>query len=133
MRRIVIAGLRVGVALGGVASVVSLGQEVGAASGKRPMQFEDLQRIKRVSDPQISPGGRWVMFSAVDVHLEKNSKVGHLWVNPMDGKGAGGGAEKKRQLSPRREGGTGGAFSPDGTHIPLRPPVAAPTPQPHTP
>ena len=81
------------------------------------MQFEDLQRIKRVSDPQISPGGRWVMFSAVDVDLEKNSKVSHLWVVPMDGKGAGGGAEKERQLTLWKEGETGGRFSPDGKQV----------------
>jgi hypothetical protein len=30
---------------------------------KRPMTFADLQRIKRVNDPQISPSGKWVMFS----------------------------------------------------------------------
>src|SRR5260370_27265224 len=114
MRMRLIAGFLVGLALGGVESVVALGQEVGAASGKRPMQFEDLQRIKRVSDPQISPGGRWVMFSAGDVDLEKNSKVSHLWVVPMDGKGAGGGAEKERQATLWEEGGTGGRVSPGG-------------------
>jgi dipeptidyl aminopeptidase/acylaminoacyl peptidase len=61
-------------------------QGVGAM-GKRPMTFADLQRMKRVSDPQISPSGRWVMFSVVDVDLEKNSKVSHLWVVPMGGAG----------------------------------------------
>jgi hypothetical protein len=55
----------------------------GGAAGKRPMTFADLQRMKRVSDPQVSPSGRWVMFSAMDVDLEKNLKVNHLWVVPM--------------------------------------------------
>ncbi len=80
------------------------------------MMFEDLQRIKRLSDPQISPGGRWVMFSAVDVDLEKNSKVSHLWVVPLDGRGAGAkGAE--RQVTFWKEGETGGRFSPDGKQV----------------
>ena len=47
------------------------------------MTFADLQRMKRVSDPQISPSGKWVMFSVTDVDLEKNTKVNHLWVVPM--------------------------------------------------
>src|SRR5206468_1251198 len=64
-----------------------------------------------------SPGGRWVMFSVVDVDLEKNSKVSHLWVVPMDDKGAGGGAEKERQLILWKEGETGGRFSPDGKQV----------------
>src|SRR5260370_9163484 len=81
------------------------------------MQFEDVERIKRVSDPQISPGGRWVMFSAVDVDLEKNSKGSHLWVVPMDGKGAGGGAEKERQLTLWEGGGAGGRFFPEGNTV----------------
>ncbi len=34
--------------------------------------------MKRVSDPQISPSGKWVMFSVTDVSLEKNTKVNHL-------------------------------------------------------
>ena len=51
------------------------------------MTFADLQRMKRVSDPQISPSGKWVMFSVTEVDLEKNSKVNHLWVVPMGGFG----------------------------------------------
>src|SRR6266571_4410245 len=54
-------------------------------AGRRPMTFADLQRMKRVSDPQISPSGKWVMFSVTEVDLEKNSKVNHLWVVPMGG------------------------------------------------
>ena len=41
---------------------------------KRPMTFADLMAMRRVSDPQISPSGKWVLFSVTDVSLEKNSK-----------------------------------------------------------
>ena len=44
-----------------------------------------LQAIKRVSDPQISPSGKWVMFSVTDVSLEKNTKTNHLWAVPIAG------------------------------------------------
>ncbi len=33
------------------------------------MTFADLMAMKRVSDPQISPSGRWVLFSVTDVDL----------------------------------------------------------------
>src|ERR1700687_4390754 len=67
------------------------GEGPGSRDGveKRPMTFADLQRMKRVSDPQISPSGRWVMFSVTEVDLEKNSKVNHLWVVPLGGRGGG--------------------------------------------
>jgi dipeptidyl aminopeptidase/acylaminoacyl peptidase len=83
----------------------------------RPMTFADLQRMKRVSDPQISPSGRWVMFSVTEVDLEKNSKVNHLWVVQLgDGVGASPPA-KERQLTFWKEGESGGRFSPDGRHV----------------
>ena len=60
----------------------------GAERAKRPMTFADLMAMKRVSDPQVSPSGRWVLFSVTDVSLEKNTKVNHLWVVPMEWCGA---------------------------------------------
>jgi dipeptidyl aminopeptidase/acylaminoacyl peptidase len=92
----------------------------GAADGsrgKRPMMFADLQRMKRVSDPQISSSGRWVMFSVTEVDLEKNLKVNHLWVVPLaDGVNASP-SVKERQLTFWKEGESGGRFSPDGRHV----------------
>ncbi|HMG03415.1 MAG TPA: S9 family peptidase, partial [Edaphobacter sp.] len=70
----------------------------------------DLQRMKRLSDPQISPSGKWVMFSAVDVDLTANTKVSHLWVVPM----AGG---REQQVTFWKEGESEGRFSPDGRHV----------------
>jgi len=118
----------VGWALGG--GVGSAG-DLGVAAGKRPMTFADLQRMKRVGDPQTSPGGRWVMFSVVDVDLEKNSKVSHLWVVPLSGgsgssagaagatssTGSLGTAGLERQVTFWKEGESGGRFSPDGKQV----------------
>jgi dipeptidyl aminopeptidase/acylaminoacyl peptidase len=122
-----IAGLLVVLGLGGTA----FGQGMTASSGKRPMMFEDLQRMKRVSDPQISASGKWVMFSAVDVDLAANTKTSHLWVVPMGGSreegvgsskrgavpsaGSSGGGE--RQITFWKDGESGGRFSPDGKKV----------------
>ncbi len=74
------------------------------------MTFADLQAMKRVSDPQISPSGKWVLFSVTDVSLEKNSKTSHLWIVPLDG------SAKERQLTTVPEG-ANGRFSPDGKWV----------------
>jgi len=84
------------------------------------MTFADLQRVKRISDPQVSPSGRWVMFSAVDVDLEKNTKASHLWVVPLGVVPLAGGASgqaSERQVTFWKEGESGGRFSPDGRQV----------------
>jgi dipeptidyl aminopeptidase/acylaminoacyl peptidase len=86
---------------------------VGAAavaSAKRAMTFADLMAMKRVSDPQVSPSGKWVMFSVTEVSLEKNTKVNHLWVVPIDG------SAPERQIT-FGDGETFGRFSPDGKWV----------------
>ena len=98
----------------------------GQTSAKRPMTFADLMAMKRVSDPQISPSGKWVMFSVTDVSLEKNTKVNHLWVVGLDGGDAiprsslrsGTGSRRRRQVT-FADGETFGRFSPDGKSVSL--------------
>jgi dipeptidyl aminopeptidase/acylaminoacyl peptidase len=60
-----------------------------AASGlpatKRPIVFEDLMKIQRISDPQVSPDGKWIAFVVTQVDLDANMKAGHIWQVPTDG------------------------------------------------
>ena len=42
------------------------------------MTFEDMMKMRRLGDIAVSPDGRWVMFSATDVDLGKNTKTSHL-------------------------------------------------------
>jgi len=98
------------------------------------MTFADLMAMKRVSDPQISPSGKWVLFSVMDVDLAKNTKTNHLWVVPMgaeadssasdpamrdrtlrnDKQNSGGGAERQVTFG---AGESFGRFSPDGAWV----------------
>jgi dipeptidyl aminopeptidase/acylaminoacyl peptidase len=55
------------------------------AQAKHPFTFEDMMKLKRVGDPQVSPDGRWVIFSVVDVDLEANTKTPHIWIVPTSG------------------------------------------------
>ncbi len=51
-----------------------------AAQSKHPFTFEDMIKLKRVGDPQISPDGKWIIFSVVDVDLAANTKTPHIWI-----------------------------------------------------
>src|SRR6266852_4612173 len=57
----------------------------GVAQAKHPFTFDDMMKLKRVGDPQVSPDGKWVIFSVVDVDLEANIKTPHIWIVPTAG------------------------------------------------
>jgi dipeptidyl aminopeptidase/acylaminoacyl peptidase len=56
------------------------------AQAKRPMQIDDLFRFKRVSDPQISPNGRWVAYVVAEVDTADNKIPSSIWLAAADGK-----------------------------------------------
>src|SRR5262249_55342878 len=85
----------------------AFGQLSAQEPAKKPFTFEDMMALKRVSGLSVSPNGKWVMFSAMDVDLKENKKTTHLWVVPL----AGGEA---RQLPSTPAGEAGGRWSPDG-------------------
>jgi len=55
------------------------------AQAKHPFTFEDMMALKRVGEPEPSPDGKWVLFSAVNVNLEANTRMPHIWVVPLAG------------------------------------------------
>ena len=55
------------------------------AQAKHPFTFEDMIKLKRVGEPEVSPDGKWVIFSVVDVNLEANTKTPHIWIVPTAG------------------------------------------------
>src|ERR1700678_3406746 len=54
-----------------------------AAQAKHPFTFEDMMKLKRVGEPEVSPDGKWVIFSVVDVDLAANTKTPHVWIVPL--------------------------------------------------
>src|SRR5947209_9875158 len=74
------------------------------------MTFEDIMSLRRNGDPQVSPDGKWVLFGAVDVNLQENSRKPHLWIVPL----AGGAA---KPITSGAAGEDRGRFSPDGKRI----------------
>lgn len=80
------------------------------ASAKRPITFEDLMQVQRISDPQVSPDGRWVAYVQTSVDLEANTKAGHLWLIPVEGGEA-------RQLTRGEGTDSRPRWSPDGQSL----------------
>jgi dipeptidyl aminopeptidase/acylaminoacyl peptidase len=47
---------------------------------KRAITFEDFIALKTVSDPQLSPDGKWVAYSVATPSLQDNRNVSRVWV-----------------------------------------------------
>jgi dipeptidyl aminopeptidase/acylaminoacyl peptidase len=69
-----------------------------------------MMKLQRLSDPQVSPDGRQVLYTATQVDLAANSRNNDLWVVPL----AGGEA---RRLTFHAKSDTRGRWSPDGRRI----------------
>ena len=67
-------------------------------------------KLKRVGAPVPSPDGKWVVFDCVDVDLEANTRISHLWIVP-----ASGGESRRLNQTPNHE--ERPRFSPDGKRL----------------
>jgi dipeptidyl aminopeptidase/acylaminoacyl peptidase len=76
-------------------------------SQKHPFTFEDMMALKRVGAPVPSPDGKWVVFDCVDVDLEANTRISHLWIVPASG-------GESRRLNPTPNHEERPRFSTDG-------------------
>ena len=77
---------------------------------KHPFTFEDMIALKRVGAPVPSLDGKWVVFDCVDVDLEANTKISHLWIVS-----AKGGESRRLNETPNHE--ERPRFSPDGKRL----------------
>jgi len=47
---------------------------------KRAITFEDFIALRSVSDPQLSPDGKWVAYSVATPSLQDNRNVSRVWI-----------------------------------------------------
>ncbi len=69
-----------------------------------------MMKLKRVGAPVPSPDGKWVVFDCVDVDLEANTRISHLWIVPASG-------GESRRLNPTPNHEERPRFSPDGKRL----------------
>jgi len=81
-----------------------------AAQPKRVMEIEDLFRVKRVSDPQLSPDGKWVAYVVSVVDKPNNKSNTDIWLIPSSG-----GEPRQLTNSPKQD--QHPRWSPDGKWI----------------
>jgi dipeptidyl aminopeptidase/acylaminoacyl peptidase len=77
---------------------------------KRAFDVNAMLELKRISDPQISPDGRTVVFTVQSVDVEANKKPQQIWTVPVDG-GA------PRQITRDGEANHRARWSADGRQI----------------
>jgi dipeptidyl aminopeptidase/acylaminoacyl peptidase len=77
---------------------------------KRPMTFEDLQKMKRLGDTAVSPDGKWLAYGVTTVDLEKNTKTPELWLQKIEG-------GEPMKISVAQPGDSGIQFAPDGRSV----------------
>ena len=55
------------------------------AQSKHALTFNDLMKVQRISDPQVSPSGQWVAYVVSTPNLQANKMVSHIWRVPLAG------------------------------------------------
>ena len=53
--------------------------------GQRSLQLDDLERFKEVAAPQLSPDGKWVLYTVSKVNKEVDHRESQLWEVSWDG------------------------------------------------
>src|SRR5262245_14316313 len=78
---------------------------------KKPLTHEIMTMMKRVGAPEISPNGKWVVFSVTEPSYTEKEVVNDLWIVPADG------SAKPRRLTFGKGAESGYKWSPDGKSV----------------
>lgn len=58
---------------------------VGLWAQKTPFDVHAMLKLKRISEPRISPDGKMIAFTVTTIDVEQNAKPRQIWVVPVDG------------------------------------------------
>jgi len=90
--------------------VAGSGAVEAAARGTHPFSVEDMLAMDRISDPQPSPDGKWVLFDLRTTDLAANKGRTDLWLVGSDG-------ADLRRLTAHEASDVNGRWMPDGKSI----------------
>ena len=54
-------------------------------AASRPLSLDDLAKLRGVSDPQVSPDGKWVAYVVGTIDAEKDTRDSDVWMVSWDG------------------------------------------------
>jgi len=81
-----------------------------AQTARRPMTIDDLLRVRRVGDPQLSPDGKWLAYSVAVPDKAANRSRTQVYLLSVDGGAA-------KALTSGEASSSEPRWSPDGTRI----------------
>ena len=81
-----------------------------APAAAKGLTIEDMLAMRRVSDPAVSPNGKWVTFSVRDTDVEANRGRTDVWLAATDG-------STVRQLTTHVENDQDAQWSADGAWV----------------
>ncbi len=96
-------------AAGGAMAACLCGGLRAQETPKRPVTFDDLIRMQRVSEAQISPDGKSVAYTVATPDMDANRNASNIWVVSMSGGAAIQLTRSGHDSSP--------AWSPDGKRL----------------
>ena len=65
--------------------LLSISFEAFSQESNKAISINDIMKLKSVSDPQISPDGKWIAYISSEFDLKKDKSVAQLWMIPSQG------------------------------------------------
>ena len=90
--------------------MLALASSLAAQTARRPLKLDDLTRFRNVSDPQISPDGKWVAYVVGTTDTKDDKATTHIWMVGIDG-------SNDRQITFSNESESSPRWSPDGRYL----------------
>jgi dipeptidyl aminopeptidase/acylaminoacyl peptidase len=95
-------------------AIIALGLSSAAARqtqpSPKPFTIEDLIKVRRVSDPQLSPNGRVVAYTIADTDKAANKRTSQIYIVSIDG-------GEPTQLTNDKQSSSSPRWSPDGKSL----------------
>jgi dipeptidyl aminopeptidase/acylaminoacyl peptidase len=68
-----------------LAAAIAAALPLAAQQQKRPITFQDLAAMHRLGEQQVSPDGKWVVYTVATPNVEANRLERNLWLVPAAG------------------------------------------------
>ncbi|HJY40869.1 MAG TPA: hypothetical protein VJ303_06530, partial [Steroidobacteraceae bacterium] len=87
-----------------------LSATVAGAAERRSLTADDINALRELGDPQVSPDGDWVAYTVRTTDPIKDKRRAHLWMSSWDG-------SRQLQLTQSEHSEHTPRWSPDGKYI----------------